>query len=29
MANTERNKQAVARLFEAFRAGDVEAFSTS
>ena len=26
MANTERNKQAVARLFEAFRAGDVEAF---
>src|SRR5437588_655930 len=22
MANTERNKQAVARLFEAFRAGD-------
>jgi len=26
MANTERNKQAVARLFEVFRASDVEAF---
>jgi predicted SnoaL-like aldol condensation-catalyzing enzyme len=26
MADTERNKQIVARLFEAFRAGDVDAF---
>ena len=26
MANSERNKQTVARLFEAFRAGDVDAF---
>ena len=26
MADTERNKQAVARLFDAFRAGDVDAF---
>ena len=26
MANPERNKQTVARLFEAFRAGDVDAF---
>ena len=26
MADTERNKQTVARLFDAFRAGDVEAF---
>jgi predicted SnoaL-like aldol condensation-catalyzing enzyme len=26
MANTERNKQTVARLFDAFRAGDVDAF---
>jgi predicted SnoaL-like aldol condensation-catalyzing enzyme len=26
MADTERNKQTVARLFEAFRAGDVDAF---
>jgi predicted SnoaL-like aldol condensation-catalyzing enzyme len=26
MANTERNKQTVARLFDAFRAGDTDAF---
>ena len=26
MADTERNKQTVARLFDAFRAGDVDAF---
>jgi predicted SnoaL-like aldol condensation-catalyzing enzyme len=26
MGDTERNKQTVARLFDAFRAGDVEAF---
>jgi predicted SnoaL-like aldol condensation-catalyzing enzyme len=26
MADTERNRQTVARLFDAFRAGDVEAF---
>lgn len=26
MANAERNKQTVARLFDAFRAGDVDAF---
>ena len=26
MANSERNKQTVARLFDAFRAGDVDAF---
>jgi predicted SnoaL-like aldol condensation-catalyzing enzyme len=26
MADIERNKQTVARLFDAFRAGDVEAF---
>jgi predicted SnoaL-like aldol condensation-catalyzing enzyme len=26
MADTQRNKQTVERLFEAFRAGDVEAF---
>src|SRR5438874_12077154 len=26
MAETERNKQTVARLFDAFRDGDVEAF---
>jgi predicted SnoaL-like aldol condensation-catalyzing enzyme len=26
MADSERNKQTVARLFDAFRAGDVEAF---
>jgi predicted SnoaL-like aldol condensation-catalyzing enzyme len=26
MATTEQNKQAVARLFDAFRAGDVDAF---
>jgi predicted SnoaL-like aldol condensation-catalyzing enzyme len=26
MAKTERNKQTVARLFDAFRAGDVDAF---
>ena len=26
MAEIERNKQTVARLFDAFRAGDVEAF---
>ena len=26
MADTERNKQTVARLFEAFRAGDTDAF---
>jgi predicted SnoaL-like aldol condensation-catalyzing enzyme len=26
MANVERNKRAVRRLFEAFRAGDVNAF---
>jgi predicted SnoaL-like aldol condensation-catalyzing enzyme len=26
MASTESNKEAVARLFEAFRAGDTEAF---
>ena len=26
MADTERNKQTAARLFDAFRAGDVDAF---
>jgi predicted SnoaL-like aldol condensation-catalyzing enzyme len=26
MADTERNKQTVARVFDAFRAGDVDAF---
>jgi ketosteroid isomerase-like protein len=26
MAETQRNKQTVARLFDAFRDGDVEAF---
>jgi predicted SnoaL-like aldol condensation-catalyzing enzyme len=26
MADTERNKQTVTRLFDAFRAGDVDAF---
>jgi predicted SnoaL-like aldol condensation-catalyzing enzyme len=26
MADTERNKQTIARLFDAFRAGDVDAF---
>jgi predicted SnoaL-like aldol condensation-catalyzing enzyme len=26
MADTEQNKQTVARLFDAFRAGDVDAF---
>jgi predicted SnoaL-like aldol condensation-catalyzing enzyme len=26
MADTERNKQTVSRLFDAFRAGDVDAF---
>jgi predicted SnoaL-like aldol condensation-catalyzing enzyme len=26
MANVERNKQTVARVFDAFRAGDVDAF---
>jgi predicted SnoaL-like aldol condensation-catalyzing enzyme len=26
VADTERNKQTVARLFDAFRAGDVDAF---
>ena len=26
MTDTERNKQTVARLFDAFRAGDVDAF---
>jgi predicted SnoaL-like aldol condensation-catalyzing enzyme len=26
LADTDRNKQAVARLFDAFRAGDVDAF---
>jgi predicted SnoaL-like aldol condensation-catalyzing enzyme len=26
LADTERNKQTVARLFDAFRAGDVDAF---
>jgi predicted SnoaL-like aldol condensation-catalyzing enzyme len=26
MASTEQNKQTVARLFDAFRAGDVDAF---
>ncbi len=26
MANAEQNKQTVARLFDAFRAGDVDAF---
>jgi predicted SnoaL-like aldol condensation-catalyzing enzyme len=26
MADTERNKETVARLFDAFRAGDVDAF---
>ena len=26
MADTERNKQTVGRLFDAFRAGDVDAF---
>jgi predicted SnoaL-like aldol condensation-catalyzing enzyme len=26
MADTERNKQTVARLFDAFRAGDIDAF---
>ena len=26
MGDTERNKQTVARLFDAFRAGDVDAF---
>ena len=26
MADTKRNKQTVARLFDAFRAGDVDAF---
>jgi ketosteroid isomerase-like protein len=26
MADTERNKQTVARLFDSFRAGDIGAF---
>jgi ketosteroid isomerase-like protein len=26
MADSERNRHTVARLFEAFRAGDIEAF---